>query len=146
MQDLQDPVQKHLEALHCPLLYTNKIKVPYFVQVSTFEKSFNALMMKCDRQCQGKDSEQHDSFMFLTSTNRKHGTMELLLFTPGFPSIAILLSVSVNFPLTGTRTPYPAGNRVSQVSPLTDLRSSPECETKWNPIRTNKLWIDLGKD
>lgn len=84
------------------------------------------------------------SFASLTSTNRKQGTMELLLFTPGFSSTAIPLSVSVNVPLSSSLPPYPEGKRVSQVSPLANLRSSPKCEIKWNPIRTNELWVGLG--
>lgn len=59
-------------------------------------KKFNSL--KC---------EQYDNgFMSLTSTNRKQGTMELLLFTPGFSSDAIPLSVSVDVPLSASLTIY----------------------------------------
>lgn len=82
--------------------------------------------------------------MFLTSTNRKHGTMELLLFMPGFSSPAIPLSVSLSVPLSCCLSPYSERKGGGQVSPLAKLRSTPECEIKWNPISTNKLWMDLG--
>ncbi|KAI3360195.1 hypothetical protein L3Q82_014502 [Scortum barcoo] len=43
--------------------------------------------------------------------------MELLLFTPGFSSTAIPLSVSMNVPLSGSLSPYPAGERAVQITP-----------------------------
>lgn len=91
-------IKTHLKKLHL-LLYHNKRQ---FVQVSTTlhlkkkGKKFNSL--KC---------EQYDNgFMSLTSTNRKQGTMELLLFTPGFSSDAIPLSVSVDVPLSASLSIY----------------------------------------
>lgn len=60
--------------------------------------------------------------ILLTSTNRKQGTMELLLFTPGFSSTAIPLFVSLNIPLNRLNflPPYPERERerVSQMSVL----------------------------
>lgn len=81
-----------------------------------------------------------DVKVFLTSTNRKHGTMELLLFMPGFSSPAIPLSVSLNVPLSCCLSPYSERKRGGQVSPPTKLRSTPECEIKWS----DQLWMDLG--
>lgn len=67
--------------------------------------------------------------MQLTSTNRKQGTMVLLLFTLGFSSTAIPLSGPLKHPRFGSPNPWKEGRWVSLVQPESGPQSLRFCKT-----------------